>query len=383
MRNSRACFAPTASKFLCLRIRQELRNSQGPRIAEFLAQELQLLFTLNSHGLCLVRSKHQGTRAKQPRAKRCFAYRLGMNSHARVGIACEFIPKHNANSCEFIPNLNPISKGLNSHTLGMNSGCGWCLRALRCLQSVACKACEASLAPAITQGLCLRIPRPFAQCQARANYKPFPRHRCQSFRCYLCKDQIERVSMSEGRFELPTQGFSVLCSNQLSYPDNKIKPFPCVLCANQRSGNSFSHTITLFHNNPCDCEFTLAEFARVLNSHARVAKHVQRDALRPFAHPEGLCEATHRNSQARNSIPCEFRVLACFALLAKHCLQSVACKACEFVRSKCKAKPVLAELRAEFARNSAMQIPCNCGCFARKSQGYCYFRTQGFASHRK
>ena len=34
---------------------------------------------------------------------------------------------------------------------------------------------------------------------------------------------------------------------------------------------------------------------------------------------------------------CFARVLACFALLAKHCLQSVACKACELVRSKCEA----------------------------------------------
>ena len=29
--------------------------------------------------------------------------------------------------------------------------------------------------------------------------------------------------MSRGRFELPTQGFSVLCSNQLSYLDMRSK----------------------------------------------------------------------------------------------------------------------------------------------------------------
>ena len=39
---------------------------------------------------------------------------------------------------------------------------------------------------------------------------------CTSFHHHTKKE-----SLSGGRFELPTQGFSVLCSNQLSYPDKK------------------------------------------------------------------------------------------------------------------------------------------------------------------
>ena len=45
--------------------------------------------------------------------------------------------------------------------------------------------------------------------QPRTNLKQINRIKCA------------KKSLSGGRFELPTQGFSVLCSNQLSYPDKK------------------------------------------------------------------------------------------------------------------------------------------------------------------